>query len=184
MRKLTNSGKSLPAHASGSLGVPAEVREDRRHEASRSTIRKNLRKEAWDEKSTRVFVLCGIELNRAKQILATVREMARRNKTHLSKTMKTNPLFKFLGIATIGAAVAGTAVAGPSGGYTFRSLLGFGAGCPMRTPETKLAFVSTPKNMGISQIVTGYRYKGCIGKSEKTMMCPGSNLTCLQMIRS
>jgi hypothetical protein len=142
------------------------------------------REEACDEKSARVFVLCGIELNRAKQILATVREMAPRNKTHLLKTMKTNPLFKFLGIATIGAAVAGTAVAGPSGGYTFRSLLGFGAGCPMRTPETKLVFVNTPKNMGISQIVTGYRYKGCIGKSEKTMTCPGSNLTCLQMIRS
>jgi hypothetical protein len=32
------------------------------------------------EKITRVFALCGIELNRAKQILATVREMAQRNK--------------------------------------------------------------------------------------------------------
>jgi hypothetical protein len=167
----------------GPLGVPAEVREDRRPDASWSAIRKNLPKKAWDEKSTRVFVLCGIELNRAKQILATEREMARR-KTQPLRTMKTNPLFRFLGIATIGAAMAGTAVAGPSGGYTLGSLFGFGAGCPMRTPETKLVFINTPKNMGISRIVTGYRYKGCIGKSEKTMTCPGSNLTCLQMIRS
>jgi hypothetical protein len=98
--------------------------------------------------------------------------------------MKTNPLFKFLGIATLGAAMAETALAGPSGGYTLSSLLGFGAGCPMRTPETKLVFVSTPKNTGLSQIVTGYRYKGCIGKTVKTMTCPGSNLTCEQMIRS
>ena len=98
--------------------------------------------------------------------------------------MKTNPLFKFLGIAAIGAAMAGTALAGPSGGYTFTSLLGFGAGCPMRTPETKVVFVNNPKNTGLSQIVTGYRYKGCIGKSVKTMTCLGSNLTCLQMIRS
>jgi hypothetical protein len=98
--------------------------------------------------------------------------------------MKTNPLFKFLGIATLGAAMAGTALAGPSGGYTLSSLLGFGAGCPMRTPETKLVLVNTPKNTGLSQIVTGYRYKGCVGNSAKTMTCPGSNLTCLPMIRS
>jgi hypothetical protein len=98
--------------------------------------------------------------------------------------MKTNPLFKFLGIATLGAGMAGTALAGPSGGYTLSSLLGFGAGCPMRTPETKLVLVNTPKNTGLSQIVTGYRYKGCVGNSVKTMTCPGSNLTCLPMIRS
>ena len=98
--------------------------------------------------------------------------------------MKANPLFKFLGIATIGAVMTGIAVAGPSRGYTFSSLLGFGAGCPMRMPETKLVFVNNPKNTGLSQIVTGYRYKGCVGKSVKTMTCPGSNLTCLQMIRS
>jgi len=94
--------------------------------------------------------------------------------------MKTNPLFKFLGIATIGAAVVGTAIASPSGGYSLSSVLGFGAGCPMRTPETKLVFISNPKNTGLSQIVTGYRYKGCNGKTLKTMTCPGSNLTCLQ----
>jgi hypothetical protein len=98
--------------------------------------------------------------------------------------MKTNTLFKFLGIATIGAAMAGTAVAGPPGGDTFTSLLGFGAGCPMRTPETKLVFVNNPKNTGLSRVVTGYRYKGCIGKSVKTMTCPGSTLTCLEMITS
>ena len=98
--------------------------------------------------------------------------------------MKTNLLLKFLAIATIGAAMVGTAVAGPSGGYTFSSLLGFGDGCPMRTPETKLVFVNTPKSTGLSQMVTGYRYKGCVGKSVKTMTCQGSNLTCLQMIRS
>ncbi|HEY5707345.1 MAG TPA: hypothetical protein VIS96_17440 [Terrimicrobiaceae bacterium] len=98
--------------------------------------------------------------------------------------MKVNLLHKFIGISMIAAAMAGTAVAGPSGGYTFSSLLGFGAGCPMRTPETKLVFVNTPKSTGLAQIVTGYRYKGCVGKSVNTMTCPGSNLTCLQMIRS
>ena len=80
--------------------------------------------------------------------------------------------------------MAGTAAAGPSGGYMFYSLLGFRAECPIKTPETKPVFVNTPKNTGLSQIVTGYRYKGCVGKSLKTMTCPGSNLTCLQMIRS
>ena len=98
--------------------------------------------------------------------------------------MKTNTLFKFLGIATVVAAMAGTAVASPSGGYTFASLLGFGTGCPMRPPETKVVFVNTSKNMGFSRIVTGYRFTGCVGKTPKTMTCPGSNLSCLQMIRS
>jgi hypothetical protein len=98
--------------------------------------------------------------------------------------VKTSLLLKFLAIATIGAALAGTAAAGPSGGYTFSSLLGFGAGCPMRAPEAKLVFVNSPKNTGLAQIVTGYRYEGCIGKSATTMTCPGSNLTCLQMVRS
>jgi hypothetical protein len=54
----------------------------------------------------------------------------------------------------------------------------------MRTPVTKLVFVSNPKNTGFSRRVTGYRFKGCIGKTAKTMTCPGSDLTCLQMIRS
>jgi hypothetical protein len=43
------------------------------------------------EKSTRVFALCGIELNRAKQILATVRAMARRTKTQLFKDDENKP---------------------------------------------------------------------------------------------
>jgi hypothetical protein len=81
--------------------------------------------------------------------------------------VKANPLHKFIGIAIIGAAIAGTAVAGPSGGYTLSSLLGFGAGCPMRTPEAKLLFVDTPKNTGLSQIVTGHSYKGCIDKKRQ-----------------
>jgi hypothetical protein len=76
------------------------------------------------------------------------------------KTMKTNTLFIFLGIVTAVSAMVGTAVAGPSGGYTFASLLGFSTGCPMRTPETKLVFVNTSKNMGLSRIVTGYRCTG------------------------
>jgi hypothetical protein len=90
-----------------------------------------------------------------------------------------NLLLKSLAIATIS-----TAIAGPSGGHTFSSLLGFGAGCPTRTPLIKLVFVSNPKNTGFSRIVTGYRFKGCIGKTAETMTCPGSDLACLQMIRS
>jgi hypothetical protein len=68
--------------------------------------------------------------------------------------------------------MAGTAVAGPPGGYMFTSLLGFGARCPMRTPGTKLVFVNNLKKTGLSRIVTDYRYKGCIGKSVKTMTLP------------
>jgi hypothetical protein len=44
------------------------------------------------------------------------------------KTVKTNLLLKLLAIATIGAAMAGTAAAGPSGGYTFSYLLGLAPG--------------------------------------------------------
>jgi hypothetical protein len=77
-----------------------------------------------------------------------------------------NLLLKSLAIATIS-----TAIAGPSGGHTFSSLLGFGAGCPTRTPVIKLVFVSNPKNTGFSRIVTGYRFKGCIGKTAETMTC-------------
>jgi hypothetical protein len=59
------------------LGVPAEVRATKRagHDQKKPPER------GVGEKSTRVFALCGIELNRAKRIPTRVREMAPRNKT-------------------------------------------------------------------------------------------------------
>jgi hypothetical protein len=37
----------------------------------------------------------------------------------------------------------------------------------MRTPEAKLLFVDTPRNTGLSQIVTGHFYKGFVGKKRQ-----------------
>ena len=43
----------------------------------------------------------------------------------------------------------------------------------MRTTEAKLVVINTTENS--DQIVTGYRCKGCVGKSVRRITCP--NLT-------
>ncbi len=112
---------------------------------------------------------------------------------------------KILSALALGTIITGMAIAGPSTGALnaqyaspstqntnpvgialFRGngpTLANAANCPMIQEQSKVIPTGNPKNLGVTTIVTGYKFPGCVGTSVGTMSCKGSKTACATMLQ-
>lgn len=114
-----------------------------------------------------------------------------------------NSPIKTLSALAIGGFLAGSAFAGPGDAHPsfaylqatnkgnaptialFRSgtLAGTAANCPMIQEQSKLIPNASVKTPGLTKVVTGSSYPGCVGTSAGTMSCKGSTTACATMLQ-